>query len=128
MNRIELGKKYAQRGGLVTEVLKIDAAGIYPVVVLVKYSDGTDCIVRLTEYGRDWAGPGPLNSSNDLLELPKQYAGWVNVYELVTGFIRCGRIYGSREELPESPESGSRLIARLRVEFTEGQDLCSRNS
>lgn len=122
MKLIELNKKYVTRDGRSCEVLKIDAAGHFPVIVLVKYPEGTDSLARMTEYGRANCDQR-IDSSNDLVDLPKQYAGWVNVFERKPGVIQFSRLYSSPETLPLLPEPGSRLIARLWFAFPEGQDL-----
>lgn len=117
---IELTKQYRLRGGRDFEILKTDAMGEFPVIILVKHTSG-DALVRLTADG--CAYPQGIENSNDLIEVKPERTGWVNIYSTYDPSFRQYSISETREAADLKADGTRKRIACVKITFREGDGL-----
>jgi hypothetical protein len=115
MTKIEMGKTYVTKAdGWPVEVLKVDLAGICPVLVVITSSNGARSAYLHTSDGRH------LTHSNlDLIEVkPKrQVEFWLNIYPY-RDVMHSSRITADNSATP----SRTACLYFFR-EYTEGEGL-----
>lgn len=112
--KIEAGKKYRTRGGDEVEVLRTDVNSDESVVGIVTHKDdGSQWVAAYFSDGRYFLyGDSPADLISEIK--PKQVM-WANVY-VCPAFDTH---HSSREDADKY--AGTGRIARVRVEFEEGQ-------
>ena len=114
MEKIQMGKEYQTRDGRPVRVLAVDVKNdIYPVLALIT-RDGREASEGFTAEGFLWHTRD--ESPSDLIPVPQKHVRWVNFYN-DTDF--AGSVYFSKKEADS--RAAKRRIARVRVEFEEGQ-------
>lgn len=81
-HKITMTGQYQTRDGRPARVLCVDAAGVYPVVALVKpRGDSVEYPVSFSADGFFWCG-GQTPSQQDLIPVPAKFCAtrWFNVY------------------------------------------------
>lgn len=112
--KLEAGKKYRTRGGHEVEILRTDVRGEQPVVGIVTFNNGSQCVTGWSADGSYWTSGG--QSENDLIsEIKPKRVVWLNVYPGDDG----GFYYDSRAEADR--QATPYRTACIRVEFEENQ-------
>ena len=91
------------------------------IFAIVRNGAGYDSIYFWDKYG-NVKGKYSIDGQDDLINIPEQVKGWVNVFEDTTGLKYIGsRVYPMREEALKS--SCGRAIACRYINITVGEGL-----
>lgn len=111
-DKISMDKQYQTRNGRRAKILAVDVKDAdYTVAAIVERFDGTEGVETFTNEGRHIRSE---KGGMDLIEIKSKRVMWVNVYNDDL-FV----YHRDRAHCDKNAEDGR--IARLRIEFTEGQ-------
>jgi hypothetical protein len=112
--KIEAGKKYRTREGMVAVVTCINAPGEWPIVGYIMDRGEAYCAAIWREDGR--REPSTEMPHDLISEHREKKVGWVNIYA-----TSHPQLLGSKEDADDMAEMGR--IACIRIEYEDGEGL-----
>lgn len=109
---IDFDKKYRTRSGQKVKLIGMSPDATYPIIGVL--GEGQHW------FPYAWTVDGSFaeeESEFDLVEEPKEYSGWVNVFE-VNGTVVFSEL---RPTLEDCIRHGNDALARIPITFTEGE-------
>ena len=109
-------RKMVTRDGRKARIICIDAESNYPIVALIKSTDGSDEYpLRYTVKGEYHPGH---EHKEDLFFAPEKHEGWINIYrDTILSGAYYKYTYPSEEDAKENASSGA--IATIKIEWEE---------
>lgn len=116
---IDITKKYKTRIGQTVRLISADGCQPFPVVGYVGWNTLPSCWTADGQFCRDILKELP--DSLDLVEVPEELSGWVNVYGE-------GHYTGCRYEMQETKQKADQAasdnrIACIEIKFRKGEGL-----
>ena len=112
-------RKVITRDGRKARIICIDAESNYPIIALIKSTNGSDEYpLRYTVKGEYHPGH---EHKEDLFFAPEKYEGWINVYrDTDTGTTSFGAVsYASRKEAEEVGKTDEYYVTKAKIEWEE---------
>ena len=109
-------RQVVARNGMPVRIICTDAKDEYPVIGLVEWPDGAECLKNFKKNGRHSCNPKNDNVF-DLFFKPVKCEGWVNIYR-VNNTVETGTIYTTKEEAL-SNALGTSYIDTVHIEWEE---------
>jgi len=116
MTDLDPTKPVQTRNGRKARIICVDregknASSKYPIIALVKASDGSEELRSYTVDGFHFFTDEKEESENDLVNVPEERTVWVNVYK----DSGTGCCFDTRELANEGKRTGKRRVAILQI-------------
>lgn len=119
MTTIDPSKQYRTRDGREVRIYAVDGGGKFPVHGAILPRGGSWIATTWSGDGYEFGAGSPC--PRDLIPVPERHTLWVNVCRGTTWPVLVYNSRPTRREADEAVNSDRGRIARVRIEFEEGQ-------
>lgn len=112
------GKPVCTRDGKEARIICFDAKGEYPLIALLKHSDGCEIAIRYPENGA-MSGATNSKSQNDLGMATTKHVGWLNIWRNIEGKSVSGMVIFDTEMEARQSDDQPNYIATVKIEWED---------